>query len=50
MDKVYDLYNNFADEMYSHASNHSFEDLVKCESFPQFIDLEVIDESLYIDG
>ena len=50
IDKVYDLYHNFVDEMYRYASNHSFEDLVKCENFPQSIDLEVIDESQYIDG
>ena len=50
VDKVYNLYNNFVDEMYRYASNHSFEVLVKCGSFPQSIDLEVIDESQYIDG
>jgi len=50
IDRVYDLYNNFVDEMYSYASNHSFENLVNCENFPQSIDLEVIDNSLYTDS
>ncbi|NNE63349.1 MAG: hypothetical protein HKN34_04645 [Gammaproteobacteria bacterium] len=50
VDKIYDLYNNFVDEMFQYASNHSFEELVKCESFPQFIDLEVLEESRSLDG
>lgn len=50
VDRVYDLYHNFVDEMYTYANTHSFEDLVKCQSFPQSIELEAIDESQYIDG
>ena len=42
VDKVYDLYNNFVDEMYQYAINQSYKELVECQNFPQSIDLEVV--------